>query len=191
MLVVTDLAGDGAENYGRAARSALPALKPREDLRWRVLEGTEFKTPKDLLAVVETERPDLIVTYRNLKSEAWKYPFSLGVFLDVLAQATTTPVLVLPHPKSGVEIGHPANDPNCVMAITDHLSGDHALVNYAAYFTTDLGTLHLTHIEDDVAFQRFMNAISKIPNIDTDEARTLIERQLLKEPHDYITSVAK
>ncbi len=72
------------------------------------------------------------------------------------------------------------------MAMTDHLTGDDRLVNVAAAMTAPGGTLYLTHVEDDATFERYLDVISKIDTIDTDEARETIGRRLLKEPHDYI-----
>jgi hypothetical protein len=72
------------------------------------------------------------------------------------------------------------------MAVTDHLTGDHHLVNYAARFTDSDGALLLTHIEDDAVFSRYIEAIGKIPAIPTDEAEKLLRARLLKDPSDYI-----
>ena len=77
------------------------------------------------------------------------------------------------------------------MAITDHLTGDHRLVNFAVRFTEESGTLLLTHIEDEAVFGRYIDVISKIPTIATDSAREELQRQLLKEPHDYIRSCSE
>jgi len=74
------------------------------------------------------------------------------------------------------------------MAITDHLTGDHRLVNYAVALTEPEGRLYLTHVEDEATFDRYIETISKVPTIDTDEAREAILKQLLKEPRDYIRS---
>ena len=75
-----------------------------------------------------------------------------------------------------------------VMAITDHLTGDHHLVSYAAALTAPGGKLFLTHVEDEAAFERYISTIGKIPTIDTESARHEILDQLLKEPRDYIAS---
>ena len=72
------------------------------------------------------------------------------------------------------------------MAITDHMLGDHRLVNYAVRFTGADGTLWLTHIENEIVFDRYLDAISKIPSIDTDPARAALSRQLLKDAKEYI-----
>ena len=61
-------------------------------------------------------------------------------------------------------------------------------VNYALGFTQPGGSCWLTHVESLAAFDHYLDVISKIPEIDTESARELIERQLLKGPHDYIAS---
>jgi hypothetical protein len=72
------------------------------------------------------------------------------------------------------------------MAISDHLTDDHRLVNHALRFTENGGTLWLTHVEDKATLGRYMEVISKIPTIETDDAREALREQLLKEPQDYI-----
>ena len=61
-------------------------------------------------------------------------------------------------------------------------------MNHAAVLTAISGTLHLTHVEDDAVFERYLDVISKIPEIDTDVARETIQEQLLREPSVYIDS---
>ena len=58
----------------------------------------------------------------------------------------------------------------------------------AVRFVTDDGELILSHIEDQQAFDRYMKAIEKIPDLDSDVARQTIGEQLLAEPRDYIES---
>ena len=59
-----------------------------EKVRWRDVKGSEFQTAGELLALVESAAPDLICTYRNLHSGAWKWPYSLGTHVDLLTQHT-------------------------------------------------------------------------------------------------------
>jgi hypothetical protein len=108
--------------------------------------------------------------------------------LDVLTQATTTPVLVIPHPERPEFQQLAGRRPRSVMAMTDHLTGDHRLVNYAAHVTHPGGRLLLGHVEDDAIFERYMEAISKISTINTDVARKEIKARLLKDPEDYVDS---
>lgn len=187
-LAVTDLEDLGAAAFGNRVREFLRVLDGDRSLRWRNVAGSEYGSIRELLDLVEEEKPDLICTYRNLHSDAWKWPHSLGEYLDVLTQATAYPVLVLPHPEAGRELEHAVKNTDRVMAMTDHLTGDHRLVNHAVAFAQEKGTLYLAHVEDESAFERYMEVISKIPTIDTETAREEILGQLLKEPRDYIGS---
>lgn len=138
---------------------------------------------------VERIKPDLIYNYRNLHSKAWKYPHSLGEHLDVLIQKTDSAIFILPHPEAGYAMEHSMQDCDVVMALTDHLSNDHVLVNYAVRFTQDKGILHLSHIEDIDTFDHYMDAISKIQTINTDDAKEKLQKELLKQPENYISTV--
>ncbi len=187
VLLVTDMDEDPAQQLSDQVRNFLRVLGEDESVNWRTVHGDEFHTVKELLDLVEKEGPDLICAYRNLHSEAWRWPHSLGEKLDVLTQITSSPVLVLPHPKAQ-PLDEILQGIRSVMAITNHLTGDHRLVNFAVHFTEESGTLCLTHIEDEAVFRSYMDVISKIPTITTDAAEEEILRQLLKEPHDYIRS---
>ena len=189
VLVITDRDDEASADFGDKVRSFLSVLDRGENVRWRTAHGGEYATVPDLLALVENERPGLICTYRHLHSESWRWPYTLGEYIDVLAQATTTPVLVLPHPERPAE--RATTDTDVVMAMTDHLVGDDSLVNWAARFTARGGRLVLTHVEDDVVFERFMDAVSKIPSIDTDSARSEILQRLGRDAHDYVRSCAE
>ena len=184
-LVVTDLESEGAARYTESSKSFFTKMEGP----WDVMGKGDFSTVKELLDTVESKKPDLIITYRHLHSEAWRWPYSLGEHLDVLIQATEPPVAIMPHPdREGIPEHAMKNTAN-VMAINDHLTGEDCLVNHAAHMTLSGGTLHLTHIEDDAVFDRYMEIISKIPEIDTDVARETIRTQLLNEPSAYIDSV--
>ncbi len=153
-----------------------------------LVDGAAFRTTTELLEKVSAHQPDLICTYRNLHSKAWKFRHSLGEHLDVLLQRTDAPVLVMPHPEAGFANADALRDTKTVMAITDHLANNHALVNHAISFVAPDGELYLTHIEEEAVFERYIDAISKIPTIDTDEARKRIAHQLLQDPINYIAS---
>ena len=185
-LVVTDLRGASATAFRDQARDFLAVLG--NGVQWDLDDGDSFDTIKVLLERVNERKPDLICTYRNLHSEAWRWPYSLGEYLDVLTQIVACPVLVLPHPLVTRTNGHTLQGTDIVMAVTTHLAGDNSLVNNAAGFTNDDGTLWLAHVEDERSFGRFIDAISKIDAIDTDTARERILAQMLKEPGDYIRS---
>ena len=187
VLVVSDFGGDAAEKLSDQVRTFLSVVDG-ESTRWARLDGGTFSSVKQLLDTVDEQAPDLIVTYRHLHSSAWQWSHSLGEYLDVLTQATRVPVVVLPHPDAARALPHTVKNTDRVMAITDHLSGDDRLVNYALGFTEAGGSCWLTHVEQQLVFDHYMDIISKIPEIDTESARELIEKQLLKEPRDYIES---
>jgi hypothetical protein len=184
ILVVTDTNTANAERIGERVRHFLGTLDGRS--QWLSAPAEDSETVEALLALVDRQRPDLLVTYRNLHSAAWQWPHSLGRHLDVLTQTAHCPVMVLPHPNDEAVFDAAMNHTRVVMAATDHLAGDGRLVNCAVSLTEPGGTLMLAHIEDDTTFDRYMGVIAKIPSIDTDNARETILAQLLKEPRDYI-----
>lgn len=186
VAVVTDLDAGEAKELTDRVRDFLSVLG--EAPTWMALDGGRSETVDALMGLVEQEKPDLLVTYRNLHNAAWRWPYSLGRRLDVLTQATSCPVMVIPHPRDEARFERSMQHTRVVMAVTDHLAGDSRLVSFAASFTERGGHLFLTHIEDDAIIERYMDAISKIPSIDTDNARVEIIKQLLKEPRDYIDS---
>jgi hypothetical protein len=187
VLLVTDLNEADAAGIANRVRSFLTEID-EADTRWDTLCGDEFGSVQALLENIEKQKPDLIVTYRHLHSEAWKWPHSLGEYLDVMTQATSVPVMVLPHPDAQRALPHSIKDTDRVMAITNHLTGDNQLINMALTFTKPGGTCWLTHVESQPVFERYMDAVSKIPGIDTDVAREALGEQLLKEPRDFIAA---
>ena len=186
VLVVTDRPRAEADVYAERVRGFLPILG--ENLVWRTVLDHEYGNAEDLLAIVEQAASDLVVTYRNLHTTSWRFPHSLGSCVNVLTQVGKAPVLLLPHPLAGRELDHALENTDRVMCVAGHLTGDHRLVNHGARFTDPGGTLYLAHVEDDTVFERYMDTISKIPEIDTSVARKTIAEQLLKEPRDYIES---
>ncbi len=186
VLVVTDRPLGEAEEYAERVHDYLTVLGP--EVTWTTVTDLEFTNAEDLLAMVEEAAPDLVVTYRNLQTTSWKFPFSLGSCVNALTQVGKAPVLLLPHPLAGRELDHALENTDRVMCVAGHLTGDHRLVNHGARFTAPGGTLYLAHVEDDTVFERYMETIAKIPEIDTELARKTIAEQLLKEPEDYIES---
>ncbi len=184
-LTVTDLTKEAADKYTETAKSFFSSV----DITWESINHEDFKTVKELLDIVENKKPDLIVTYRHLHSEAWRWPHSLGEHLDVLIQVTNPPVAIMPHPDRDGIPEHAMKNTDNVIVINDHLTGEDSLINYATCLTRPKGNLHLTHIENGTVFERYMEVISKIPEIDTDIARETIRAQLLNEPSAYIDSV--
>ena len=180
ILVVSDGDQAAAEHLKNRVLAFLGPALPG-DVTWNLIDGGSRGSVSELLVKIETIQPQLICTHRNLDMPANEFPYSLGVYVDILTQATTTPVLLMPQQSDDVAVKK-------VMAITDHLTGDHQLVSYATKLAPIDGALILAHIEGETSFERFIAAISKIPDIDTDTARETILAQLLKEPHEFIAS---
>ncbi len=189
ILVVTDLPPSEAQAFGAQIEAFLQHTASVESATFNTVAAVEARSTGALLQLVEDAAPSLVCAYRNLHSDGWKWPHSLGEALDLLTQTTEAPVLVLPNPREGAVAEHALQNVSQVMAVTDHLAGDDRLVNWAVAMTQDGGTLTLGHVEDESVFERYMNVIGKISSIDTDDARERIHARLLKEPHDYIESV--
>ncbi|MEZ4261132.1 MAG: universal stress protein [Polyangiaceae bacterium] len=189
VVVFTDLAEEPSRRFAGDVKTMLSTLDA--DVAWTVVNGTEFRQIDELLAHVERLQPDLICTYRNLHGRARRFAFSLGGHVDVLTQATTTPVLLLPDPTDDDRLPERCQKTDRIMVLTDHLTGSDPIVSYGARLTEKGGHLVLAHLENDQVFDRYIDVISKIPSIDTEEARVRIREQLLKEPTDYIRSCAR
>jgi len=190
VFVVTDLPPDQeeAKTYHAEIQRFLAILTKERQLTWRLITADEYGDVAQLLQLVEAESPDLVCTYRNLHLPIPDFPYSLGVFVDVLTQVVSIPVLLLPSPRMLRNGTATLTSPDVVMAVTDHLTGDHHLVSQAAFFANPSARLFLTHVEDESTFNRYIATIGKIPEIDTDFAREAILEQLFKEPRDFIRS---
>ncbi len=189
VLVVTDLGAEPARRFAQDVTDFLHILEERDAIVWHEHATELGQDVGDLLDEIEQERPDLICCYRNLNGPARAFPFSLGAHVDVLAQATTTPVLLLPLPTREGRLHAACENTDTVLVLTDHMTGSDRLIDYAVRFTGTGGTLVLAHLEDDGVFERYLDVISKIPSIDTDHAAERIQSQLCKEPRDFIGSV--
>lgn len=187
-LVLTDFDDEAADNFAALAGKYSGAVSEREAPVQRVIKGADFNTIEECIELIDGAEPGLICTYRGLHSDCWRWGHSLGSYLEVMTQTVNVPVLVFPHPRATEAIS--AADARCrkVMAMTDHLAGDSRLVNAALFFTPPNGVLHLTNLEDQQVFERYMGAISKIPSIDSEDARESVLAQVLKEARDYIQS---
>lgn len=188
VTIVTDDDADKASQTEAMAKAFMPRLA--EAGEWRTITGSEYQTVAQLLEILDQKQTDLIITYRHLQEESLVPQHSLGVYLDVLTQTTSIPVLVLPGTAA-----QPVNvqDRVCdrVMVVADHISGDNRLINYGVRMCRSGGSIWLCHVEDDVAFERYMAVIARIPEIDSDDARVLIENQLLADAQEFIDDCSK
>ena len=188
VLLATDMDESDGALYLNSVRQYFEKTLLPDETNWEVLSKNEFQTVKDLLGKVEEHRPDILITYRNLRSESWRWPYSLGEHLDVLTQITTTPVLVLPHPDRDDASEFLSKSPENVMAVSGHMCGEGTLIKYASAFTPKGGKLLLSHIEDKVTLDRYLDAIEKIPDIDSEVARETLLARLLNDAKDFSES---
>ena len=184
-LLLTDVNSETTAEF-LAVVKAFVGSGHASDIEWSTMTCEDFQEVSTVLDRVRRNPPSLVVCYRHLLGQGAKLPYSLGSTVDTLTQATDIPVLLLPRPdEDGIKMPERANQ---VMVVTDHLTGDDQLVNWAAHLCTDDGTLYLTHIEDETTLNKYLDACSKIPGIDIDLAREKLPKKLLAMPSDYIES---
>ena len=189
VLTISDLPREAAAGFVDRGKRYLASIFPqRNQIRWEELGRDSYDSTATLLARVQSIDPSLIVTYRNLDTEDWQFQNSMGSRLDTLINQTRYPVLVTPHPKTNLSPDHGLSRTSIVIAITDHLTDDHTLIDYAAAFVNAPGSLVLAHLEDKNTFDRYLEAISRITTIDTEDAALKIRDQLLKDPMAYVQS---
>lgn len=187
VLAITDLDADRAAAYVARAQPFFANL--HGDVTIEAITGEACRSIDQLLTLVTDHAPDLIVTYRCLHSQAWQWPYTIGDHIEVLTQVSDKPVLLLPRIDEGH--GKPTSaTPTTVVALTDHLSGDSRLVNWAAAFASN-HKLVLAHVEDDAVFERYMGLIGKTPNIDTEVARRDLGLLVLQEPRTWAEACQK
>ena len=184
VALVTDQSAEETDRRKDALTQFIPTLQGVDN--WRLITGDQYSNVGQLIEQLDAEQTDLIVTYRHLREESLVPQHSLGVFLDVLTQVTSIPVLLLP--GTSASPGDISNVCDRTMVVADHISGDARLINYGARMSPANGTLWLCHVEDDAVFERYMRAIERIPAINSEEARQLIETALVKESSDYIAT---
>ncbi|MEL6342734.1 MAG: hypothetical protein AAFV53_06350 [Myxococcota bacterium] len=186
VLVVTDLPADAAKAYAERARPMV-TFGPHSPVL-TVLSADETRDLGALLDAVKAAAPDIVVTYRCLHSAAWKWPYTIGDHVEVLTQVTDAPVLLLPRVDTGDASADPLHPPRVVLAITDHVVGEERLVQWAAAMCPAQQWLVLAHVEDEATFDRYMEIISKVPDVDTDVAHREIQSRLQRDAHDWIAS---
>ena len=155
--------------------------------KWDTLRVGTGTTVKKLEEDVQGSPADLLITWRHLHEEAIVPRCSLGVYVDMLTQATDFPILLLP---GSVVSPATIQGRTCqtVLAATDHLAGDHRLINYAAALTDPHGKLVLCHVEDDQTLQRYLQAIERIPEVNSELVRTKLREQLNRDVVRYLES---
>ena len=135
----------------------------------------------DLLNTLEETKPDLLLMQRQLGIPSG-LKFSLGPILISLSQELEIPILILPTDYKGFEIRN-------VLAGFDHQIDNSHLVNHSLILKKEMERLVLVHVEEESVFNYYVDAIAKIPGINTDYARTAIEETILNLAGDFFKNV--
>jgi nucleotide-binding universal stress UspA family protein len=185
IAIVTDADQQAADTLIVDLKRFLPQIANTAE--WVSVTGDQFRNVNDLLHVMNNRKTDLIVTSRCLAESSLVPQHTLGVYVDVMTQKLSTPLLLLP---GTAPQPHPLVGTACrgVMVVTDNLSGDDRLVNHAVSCCDPNGTVWLCHVEDDLLFRRYLDAIRRIPQINTEQAQELIAEQLVAIPTHYAES---
>jgi hypothetical protein len=146
VMVMTDLPVDGSRRFAKDVEEFLRVIGEKGSVEWQEHHVSPGEDVGALLEVIERCRPKLICCYRNLHGRARSFPFSLGAQVDVLTQATTTPVLLLPAPTSENRLVPGCVATNTVMVLTDHLTGSDRLIDYGVGFASDRGAKTTQHL---------------------------------------------
>ena len=188
IALVCDKEKAASDELLKEVQNLVPPLTGHSEPRWKVFDRDSFTTVSDLLSNLEDFGADLVIAERNLKLDhADNLVYGLTNYIDALTQMMEAPVLLLPEQETGG--GEAKRDaPKAIMVETNHLTGDSRLINWGVRFAEPDRSLYLTHIEDGVAFAKTIDAISKIPEIDTRLAEQTIHDTLLKLPHDFAGS---
>lgn len=157
---------------------------------WEVVCKDDYHSVTALIERCQDWQADLIVSYRHLWNNEKGLHHSIGVYLDMLTQTTDIPVLVLPHleDKNYAQVLQNTNE---VMVITDHMAEEQSMIDYAVRLTENKGKLFLAHVEHMHVYKRYIDAISKISELNTDVAQEKIAHQLLKEPREFIAKIVE
>jgi nucleotide-binding universal stress UspA family protein len=184
---ITDQRLEDTDRSG--AEALLSGIDSAGELTWRTLAREDWVDGRAqpiaaLLTALKTKPADLIVTRRHLLGADKGLQHTLGSVVDMLSQQAPTPLLLLPPVAAPL----PTGTARC-MAVTDHLTGDDDLVNWAVHVTHRTGTLYLAHVEDDATLERYLSVIDKLRGLDSDAARQLIPEKLLELPRTYIQTI--
>ncbi len=190
IVTISDHSADEADRFEQSARSFLARSPDQQDTQsWTQLNQTDFTSFDSWQDRIDTLSPDLVITARNQFDPIQRGVHSLGFFVDELTQRLLAPVLLMPD-STQEEQGASAilPPPQDVLVLTNHLTGEDRLVSIGVFSTPDSGKLILGHLEEEDTFERYMHAIERIAEINSEDAKRLIREQLLKEPRDYAES---
>ena len=181
--IVTDLAPESVETFAREVQALLSHLDTNEHLGLHTLSAPrDWSDVPTLLERLQDLEPQIILTHRHLLGAHKNLGHTLGSVVDTLTQQIETPVMLLP-------VGTALREATRVMVVTDHLTGDDPLVNWAIHITPNDGTLLLCHIEDQDVFDRYAEMLGRMKGVPTEDVVQRLKAKLLGLPRDYIRAV--
>lgn len=148
-----------------------------------ILHGEESKDLSLITQKIEASGCDLIVSYRCLHSDNWRYPHAIGSYVEVITQMTATPVLLMPHI---LEEAQEYSPPESIILISDDLTKEADLLGWACSFRSHSSRCTLVELENLTYLNRLLNTIAKIPQIDTEMAQEKISSQLQKDSQGWL-----
>ena len=190
VLIITDKSPEESQQFIDDIHRFLSHTYAIREYETLTMERSDFAPWLVFKQKINEMNPDLIVSYRLLWVTGIRAQKSLGTYIDLLSQDTNIPVLIMPHPGLH-SMDKILAEPGGVIVATEHNWDDHRQVNFALRFAQQGQPLVLAHIEDSDTFEYYMDAVEKIPAIDTELARELIREQLLAGPTHYAESVIK
>lgn len=188
ILIITDLEESKAAVFMEQIQQYLQAGLSLKEVKFTCWNKGDFAPWPQMKQAIHQIKPDLIISYRLLWVEDITASKSLGAYIDLLSQDTHYPVLVMPHPAMQ-GLSRILAEPGAVMVATEHGYANHRMVNFALKLLPQKRPLILVHIEDEDTYEYYLDAISKIPAIDTEITREALPLQLLAGPNQYADSV--
>lgn len=182
VLLVTDYDEQVSRELADVLRKLLPSWALPD---WTIFSQHSYSSVRELLNKINEVAPDIIICQRDIKTSEANLVYGLSDYTDSLTQVTSTPVLLLPN-FLAEDFDSKLKAVTNIMVQTNHLTGDAKLISWGTAFARPKGNLVLTHIEDDQIFKYYIDAISKIPEINTDVAEQKLRKELIKLPTDYI-----
>ena len=178
VALVTDVSIDESHQLWERWKGILP--NPVEMV---LLDGSMTQSLPKLVDSLKEIEVDLVMTYRCLHSDAWQYPYAVGSYIEVLTQIVPFPVLLMPHIH---EESKTYANAKSILLLSAELTKEAALVGFAGAFSTKETQLLLAQIDDKSTFLRIIDIISKIPQIDTDDAKQYITERREQEMNDWV-----
>ncbi len=191
VLVLTDLSDQRAPAFDRSVRTLLEPLGAHGSVDWQLLCGDAVSDIDHVVEQVRGADVGLVVTHRHVLSRWRDTPHAIGSALEVLTQLLDVPVLMTPSPDQPGFSARSDRSAQRVLVVADHLAGDQRLIDWGLHITHDDGTIVVAHVEDERVCERYLDAISKIPTLDTDIARRELPAKLLGDANAWIMSVVE